>query len=120
MSVAATGVSMKFRGWISSDSHLGRIKDIRNRTHFLKRMIQRYDMPDGFPYAKQGVSQLLAPCESVINIEVDDIFIKLSSSENQSDGMPTAKAVNFKDDVNLSICLKSLKKLTLEAWKSPI
>jgi|GEM_PF-6870848 len=111
---------MKFRGWFSTEKHLEEIIAIRNATPFLKRLFQRYNMPSGFPYAQQGISQLLSPCTSVVSLEVANGIFSIKSLENQKEGMPLAKPINFDTSINKEILLKNVKSISILVWNSPI
>ena len=111
---------MKFRGWLSTENHLEEMIAIRDRTPFLKRLFQRYNMPSSFPYAQQGISQLLSPCTSVVSLEVENGIFSIKSLENQKEGMPLAKPVNFDTSIHKEISLKSVKSISTLSWSSPI
>ena len=42
------------------------------------------------------------------------------SLENQAEGMPTAKPVNFRSDISRSISIKDIAQQELIPWKSPV
>ena len=111
---------MNYRGWYTTVAHLEEMKIIRDSTPWLSRLVQRYNLPSGFPYVLQSGSHIVAPCISVVSIELEGSELSITSLEDQAEGMPTAKPVNFKTDISLTINAREIKSKELMPWKSPV
>lgn len=111
---------MIYRGWYTTQGHLEELTDIRNSTPWLKRLIQRYNIPAGFPYVLQAGSHIVAPCISVVSLTIKESELSIVSLENQSDGMPTATPVNFRKDISIRINVCDIKQQELVPWVSPV
>jgi len=111
---------MQYRGWYTTKDHLSELSKIRDSTPWYKRLIQRYNIPVGFPYVLQAGSQIVAPCISVVSLSIHEQVLSMVSLENQAEGMPTAKPVNFRSDISRSISIKDIAQQELIPWKSPV